>query len=670
MTDTRVLPYGSWPSPLSAADVARGGVRLSFVALHGDDAWWEEGRAAEEGRVVVVRRGPDGTARDAVPASWNVRTRVHEYGGRAWLPVTWHGRDALVAARWEDQRLYLLDPHDTAAEPRPLTPAPARPGALRYVEPVLGTTTDEVWCVREAHGDDGVSRHVVAVPLDGRGAAEPDAVRTLVGGSDFLACVRPSPDGRHLAWVAWDHPRMPWDGSELRVAPVRADGTCGEARTLLGAPEESVAQVEWADDATLYAASDRTGFWNLYALGLDGDAPHPLCPRDEEFGLPLWAPGFSSYALLGDGRLVVGHGSAVARLGVLDPATGALEDLDLGFDSRGPAVVASGSTVIAVLGGATRPDTVLRVDVPAPGATAPPAREVVRTSPDPAPDPAFLPLTRQETFPGPGGREVHALVSPPRNPDATGPDGALPPYVVFVHGGPTAHVQPRVDLTKAYLTSRGVGVVDVNYGGSTGYGRAYRERLREQWGVVDVEDCVAAAQGLVDRGEADGSRLAIRGGSAGGWTTLAALTRTDAFDAGVSAYGVAELLRFAEDTHDFESRYLDGLVGPLPAARDRYVERAPLTHVDGVSCPVLLLQGLEDEVVPPSQSEMFADALDRKGIPYAYLAFEGEQHGFRREETQVAALEAELSFYGQVFGFATPGVPTLVLRHAEALPTA
>ncbi|HVV29991.1 MAG TPA: prolyl oligopeptidase family serine peptidase, partial [Mycobacteriales bacterium] len=380
-----------------------------------------------------------------------------------------------------------------------------------------------------------------------------------------------------------------------------------------------------------------------------------LCPRTEEFAEPLWQLGFRTYTLLPDGRLAVIHGTDERRLGILDPATGTLHDLATPYTVFRPTLDVAGTSVITIGTAPDRAGAVLSVDVETGSIT------VLCEDATGLPDPSYLPQPRSVTLPGPGNREVHAHVYPPRSPDAVGPSGELPPYVVFVHGGPTAQAFATLDLTKAYFTSRGIGVVDVNYGGSTGYGRAYRERLKGEWGVVDVADCAAAVLALADRGEADRHRLGIRGGSAGGWTTLAALTTTDAFGAGTSYYGVAELVHFVADTHDFESRYIDGLVGPLPEARDRYDERAPLQHVDDLSCPVLLLQGLEDKIVPPSQAEMFRDALARQRIPHAYLAFEGEQHGFRRAETVIAALEAELSFYGQVFGFTPPGVPVLPL---------
>jgi len=633
-------PYGAWPSPLSAAQVAAGSVALSWPRLVGDEVWWSQMRPAEGGRVVIMRRRADGVVQDVLPAPWNARTRVHEYGGCAWTVAD----GDLVFADFGDQRLWRLA---DGGEPVALTPEPAEASGDRYAEPqVVGP---DLWCVRERHSGGVVTRALVAVPLDGSGQ-----VRELVSGSDFLACPRLSPDGQHLAWVAWDHPRMPWDGTELRVAPVDGDGRVGEPRTLIGGPTESVLQPQWLDATTLVAVTDRSGWWNLVRVGLDGQTS-PLREAADEAAGPLWVLGLTWYSALDDGRLVVKHGE---RLAVLSP-DGSLRDLDLPQTDWAPMLSTDGRRVVTVAGSATTPPAVVVVDPDAgPGGGV----EVVHVSATVPVDASWLPVPTRETFPSVDGRVVHALVYPPTSPGASAPDGELPPYVVFVHGGPTSQADAELDLEKAFFTSRGIGVVDVDYGGSTGYGRPYRESLRGQWGVVDVEDCVAAARGLVDAGRADGDRLVIRGGSAGGWTVLAALTGTTAFAAGASYYGVAELVRFAQDTHDFESRYLDGLIGPLPESLALYEERAPLSHVDGLSCPVLLLQGDEDMVVPPSQAELFRDALVRKHIPHAYLLFEGEQHGFRKAETVIAALEAELSFYGQALGFTPPGVPRLELE--------
>jgi dipeptidyl aminopeptidase/acylaminoacyl peptidase len=644
-------PYGAWPSPISAADVA-GGVRPAFPQLvpttdgAPPEVWWTEGRAAQSGRQVVVRRDADGHQHDVLPAPWNARTRVHEYGGLSWLVVG----GALVFCNFADQRVWRLAPGST--DPVPLTPEPSHPAALRYAD--LTVVGDELWCVRERHDDGVVRRHLVAVPLDGS-----QAVRELVGGSQFLAHPRVSPDGAHLAWLAWDHPSMPWDGTELRVAPINSDGTIGRPRTLLGGVAEAVLQPEWADSATLYAVTDRSGWWNLVRVRLAGGPLETLHAAEEEFGAPLWQLGQTTYAVLDDGRLAVTHGVGRAALAVLDPRNGTLVDVDVPFGSFQSSLRARDGLVVGVGMSPTAPAAVVVVDLAGGSVDVVDHHATV-------PDTRWLPVPTDEALAGPDGRIVHALVYPPTHPDAVGPVGELPPYVVLVHGGPTAQSVASLSVEKAFFTSRGIGVLDVNYGGSSGYGRAYRNALREQWGVVDVQDCVAAARALVAAGRADGDRLVIRGGSAGGWTVLAALTRTDAFAAGASYYGVAELLQFAADTHDFESRYLDGLIGPLPQTRERYIERAPLSHVDELSCPVLLLQGDQDEVVPPSQSELFRDALVRKGIPHAYLLFAGEQHGFRKAETVVAALEAELSFYGQVLGFEPPGVPRLELTTRSA----
>jgi acetyl esterase/lipase len=647
-----VLPYGAWPSPITAADVAATGHAVGGATFVGSDVWWDEQRPSEGGRTAVRRNGSDGEPVDVLPAPWNARTRLHEYGGGSWTATD---AGVLVFAEYTDQRLYRLDPGSDT--PVPITPEPEQPLARRYAELAVTRHGDAISCVRESHDADGrIGRDIVLLPLDGSAVDDPTRITSVVAGSDFLAYPRVSPDGRRLAWIAWNHPQMPWDGSELRVGDISGDGTVASYRTLLGSTTESVLQPEWVAADVVQVSSDRTGWWNLYRIGVEEAAkPEPLAEVDADIGEPLWQLGMRCHAPLPGDRVLAVRTFGVDRLTILDVATNTYDDVALpGIDLIRLSGVRDGRVLLRC-GGPTAPAGLRELDLGTGSLTD------VRLGVDRLPDVGYLSPAQPMTFTGPDELEVHAVVYPPHNTDAAGPDGELPPYVAFVHGGPTSHVSPTVDVEKAYFTSRGIGVVDVNYGGSTGYGREYRERLRGQWGVVDVADTITVLRGLVDSRLADGDRLAIRGGSAGGWTVLAALTGSDAFCCGVSYYGVAELLEFASTTHDFESRYLDGLIGPLPEARELYESRAPLSHVEDVSCPVLLLQGLDDPVVPPAQAELFRDAMVRNGIPHAYRAYEGESHGFRRRETLVDALEAEVSFYGQVMGFTPPGVPTLEL---------
>jgi dipeptidyl aminopeptidase/acylaminoacyl peptidase len=675
------IPFGAWPSPIAAADVARGRLRISHPTVLGGDVWWQEGRPEEGGRIAVVHRSAGGKVTDLLPAPWNARTRVHEYGGLSYLPVpraslrpaAADGKPAggkqprghaMVFANYDDQRLYVAEPEVAEGKqaPWPLTPDPVAAQldqrGLRYADFTLAPGGREIWCVQERHVGGKVTRAIVAVPLDGSAAGDPAAIRELVTGSDFFAFPTPSPDGTRLAWISWNHPHMPWDGTELRVALVAKDEV-GPGRLVKGGLRESVLAPAWRDNTSLYVVTDWTGWWNIYQLGLTGEPPQALYPAEEEFAGPLWQLGGRPFAVLGDGRLAVIHGRGSMRLGILDPDTSELTDLDLPTGEFLPVVSADGTVIVTLAGGPAQPLSLIRVDA----ATS--RLEVLRAEVDEVPDEAYLPVPRHVELEGKYGRVVHALVYLPTNPDAAAPEGERPPYVVWVHGGPTSHAVGLLDTEKAYFTSRGIGIIDVNYGGSTGYGRLYRERLRREWGVVDVEDAVAAARSLAEAGDADPSRLAIRGGSAGGWTALAAVTtgaaRDPVFKAATSYYGVSDLITFAEHTHDFESRLLDGLIGPLPGFETVYAERAPAGHVSDKTCPVLLLQGLDDPMVPPEQAERIAGELAAHGIPHGYITFEGESHGFRRAESVTGALEAELSFYGQILGFTPPGIPAVKL---------
>ena len=627
-------PYGRWRSPITAEAVADGSAAPVEARWVGDEAWWSEPVVAER-RTTLMRRTADGAV-SALPAPWNVRSAVHEYGGGAWTAVA----STVVFSHAGDGRLYRLDDDG----PVPLTPAGV---GARYGG--LVPAGDAVLAVRETHSGDGpadVVRDLVLVPLDGA-AVDPSALVPVVAGSRFLAQPRISPDGTRLAWIAWDHPNMPWDGTELRVGHLE-HGRVTAWRTVLGGSAESVLQPEWLPDGSLTALTDASGWWNLVRVVADGE-PEPLLPAERETGGPLWVLGTRWYLPLPDGRFLLTSTFGSDDQVLLDPAAGTTAVLRGARSATSWEDLRDGRALL-IDQSAGDPVSLWELDV----ATG--AFTLVRGGT------AGLPL---ELFPAAELVEVdgvRAVVYRPRNPGFTAPPGELPPFVAFVHGGPTAQAGVRLKPAFAYYTSRGIGVVDVDHGGSTGYGRAYRERLRGQWGVVDVADVVTVVTGLADRGISDGARLAIEGGSAGGWTVLAALTRTDVFAAGVSRYGIADAESLLTETHDFEARYLDGLIGPYPEAADVYRERAPISHVDGLSAPVLLLQGLEDRVVPPAQSRLFRDALAARGIPHALIEYPGEGHGFRGRDALISSREAALSFYGQVLGFDPPDVPVLTLH--------
>ncbi|MFJ6985673.1 MULTISPECIES: LpqB family beta-propeller domain-containing protein [unclassified Streptomyces] len=648
----RILPHGSWPSPLDARLAAAHDGLPEFAGFVGDEIWWTAPRPAEGGRRALVRRREDGTEESVLPAPWDVRTRVIEYGGLPWAGTLRDGRPLIVFVHCADQRLYAWQP---GGEPRPLTPHSAVGGGLRWAEPQFVPGRDEVWCVLEEFTGDGshdLRRLPAAVPLDGSAAEDRAAIRELSDDRHrFVTGPRLSPDGRRAAWLAWDHPRMPWDGTEVLVADVRPDGTLGPPETVAGGPDESIPQVDWAADGSLLYASDRTGWWNLYR------DHQPLCPRDEEFAGPLWKLGHRWFAPLPGGPIAVVHGRGTAALGILDPETGEVVDIAGPWTEFTPSLAVHGDRVVGVGASPRSAHEIVELD------TRTGRARVVGAPHDDTVDPAFYPEPQIRTFTAPDGREVHAHVYPPHHPGCAAPSADLPPYVIRAHGGPTSRSPLVLDLEIAYFTSRGIGVAQVNYGGSTGYGRAYRERLREQWGVVDVEDCAAVALALADEGTADRDRLAVSGGSAGGWTAAASLAGTDVYACGTIVYPVLDLASWAEgETHDFESRYLETLVGALAEVPARYAERSPVQHADRIDVPFLLLQGLDDVVCPPAQAERLLERIAGRGLPHAYLAFEGEGHGFRRAETLVRALEAELSLYAQVFGLRPPGIPTLELH--------
>ncbi|WAZ25149.1 prolyl oligopeptidase family serine peptidase [Streptomyces cinnabarinus] len=645
----QTLPYGSWPSPIDAALAAAHDGHPEYLGFVGDEVWWTEPRPTEGGRRALVRRRADGTQEPVLPAPWNVRSRVIEYGGHPWAGALVDGEPLVVFVDFADQRLHR---YEFGGEPSPLTPVSEVGGGLRWAEPLILPDRGEVWCVLEEFTGDGpgdVRRVLAAVPLDGSAAEDRGAVRELSDGAHrFVTGPRLSPDGRRAAWLAWDHPRMPWDGTELVVAEV-GEGLSG-ARTVAGGPEESIAEADWAADGSLLYTSDRTGWWNLYRDGV------PLCPREEEFGGPLWKLGHRWFAPLDDGLIAVVHGRGATALGILDPETGEVVDAAGPWTEFSPTLAVHGERVVAVGASPRSAYEVVELN------TRTGRARVVGAEHDDPVDPAYYPEPQIRTFTGPAGREIHAHVYPPHNPGCVAPGDRPAPYVVWAHGGPTGRAPLVLDLEIAYFTSRGIGVAEVNYGGSTGYGREYRDRLREQWGVVDVEDCAAVVLALAEEGTADRRRLAVRGGSAGGWTAAASLTTTDVYACGTIIYPILDLAAWADgETHDFESRYLESLVGPRAEVPGRYAERSPSEHAERITAPFLLLQGLDDVICPPAQCERFLARMAGRRVPHAYLAFEGEGHGFRRAETMVRVLESELSLYAQVFGLDPPGIPTLEL---------
>ncbi|HEV7614946.1 MAG TPA: prolyl oligopeptidase family serine peptidase [Solirubrobacterales bacterium] len=635
-----VAPYGSWRSPIAAAVVAAGGRRLGAPAIAGDGAvWWGEGRPEEGGRVVLMRRPRGGEPEEVTPAAVNVRTRVHEYGGGAW---TLAGEDTAVFVDFADQRLYR---QRLGEEPVAIVPEPETAAGLRYADMRICPDGGTLVCVREVHGEGEAENQVVALALDGSG--EP---AVLAAGRDFYSFPRVSPDGAWLAWTCWDHPNMPWDGTELWLAPLEDPA---DTHLVAGGAAESVFQPEWDREGRLHFVSDGDGWWNLYrveAAAAEGSMSLPieqLTAEQADLGHPQWLFGGATYAFLDDGSIAfIRTERGEEKLCLQESGGGGLRDLGLPFSSFGfPSLSARGSE-LAFAAASPRSETavvLLDLDGGKP--------EVVRASSEEPVDPAYVSSPRPVSFPTSGGASAHGFYYPPSNPEFEAPAGELPPLIVQSHGGPTSHATPFLDREYLFWTSRGFGVVDVNYRGSSGYGREYRQLLQGTWGVFDSDDCVAAAKHLAAEGEVDGARLAIRGGSAGGYATLCALVFHDEFATGASYYGVADTETLATDTHKFESRYLDGLIGPYPERQDLYRERSPIHFVERLQVPVILFQGLEDEVVPPSQAETMVAALKRNGIPHAYLAFAGEAHGFRRAETEIRCLEAELYFYGRILGF-------------------
>lgn len=649
------LAFGTWPSPLSVQKVASGGVGIGGPAVRGFDdsaeVWWSELRPTEAGRTVLVRNGLD-----RIDAPFNARTRVHEYGGGAW----WLGHHrpgqpgSVYFANWDDQRLYRFSVGSGSdPTPQPITPEPDVPHGMRFADGCETPDGDFVICVMEDHypatleanGGEAVNA-IVAIPTDGSAVEDPSAIRVLAGGPDFVAGPRVSADGGWLCWFSWNHPNMPWDGTELHAAPLFQDARVGNQQTVAGGSRLAIHGADWSQNGDLLFSADENGWWNLHRWSPGSSKTRAVTTLDDaEIGAPHWQFGTKRWAELSDGRLVVAlTQSARDRLATVadDGSVWVLEDFDCaaigGLSALDDEVVvasASGSAMMSIA--QVNPVT---------------AETIVHRAPtDLSIDPSWFSVAESISFPAGAGRISHAFFYPPTGPSLEGEEGELPPLVVMGHGGPTSHAPPALSLKVQYWTSRGFAVADVNYGGSTGFGTDYRRLLNGNWGVVDVEDVIAVSEFLAEDRRVDPARIAIRGGSAGGFTVLAALEQSDVFAAGTSLYGVADLKALAEDTHKFESRYLDTMIGPWPEAREIYEDRSPINHTENLSSPLLVMQGSEDEVVPPNQSEAIVAAVAAKGIPHAYLLFEGEQHGFRQAQNVIRSFEAELWFYGYVFGF-------------------
>ncbi len=631
MAEPQAVSYGCWKSPITSDLIVSETVGLGPVVLDGQEIYWIEMRPAEGGRNVIVHDTSTGQI-DVTPAPFNARTRVHDYGGGTFVVA-----GTVYFSNFADQRLYWKK---TGSEPQPLTPA----GDFRYADGIIDRRHNRMICVREDHTSDGdVVNAIVSI-----GLGDTEEIRVLVAGDDFYSSPRLNPEGDWLCWLSWNHPNLPWDGTQLWVAQVKTDGSLDAPQQVAGGVDESIFQPEWSPDGTLYFVSDRSGWWNLYRWVASG--VEPIYQMAAEFGLPQWVFGMSTYAFESSDRLICTY-TQQGRwyLASLDLTTKQLELIDTPYTEISSLRAGAGVAVFCA-GSSVESTAIVKLDLT--------TREnyVLKRSNELAIDSGYLSVPQTIEFPTENGLFAYAFFYPPQNRDYKAPATELPPLLVKSHGGPTSAASSRLNLGIQYWTSRGFAAVDVNYGGSTGYGREYRQRLDGQWGIVDVDDCTNAARYLVERQQVDGNRMAIAGGSAGGYTTLCALTFKDSFQAGASYYGVSDLEALAQDTHKFESRYLDRLIGPYPEKQALYRERSPIHFASRLNCPVIFFQGLEDKVVPPSQAEMMVESLKAKGLPVAYVPFEGEQHGFRRAENIKRALTSELYFYSRVFGF-EPAVP-------------
>jgi dipeptidyl aminopeptidase/acylaminoacyl peptidase len=632
MCEQKVVPYGSWKSPITSELVASAPiatVTLTEVTIAAGEVYWRELRPEEQGRFTIMKRATDGRIIELTPSPFNARTTVHEYGGGSYA-VADH---TVYFSNFSDQRIYRLN---RGKEPQPVTSKVN----MRYADGVIDRLRGRMICVREDHSqsDQNAANTIASVSLDGEDSGE-----ALVSGNDFYSSPRLSPDGSRLAWISWNHPNMPWDGTELWVAEVNTDGSLGRTQLVAGGLNESIVQPEWSPDGILHFVSDRTGWWNLYRWR--GTRAEPLHDMHAEFGRPHWTFGRYTYAFASPEQIICAYtAQGTWMLAELDATSLEFKPIENPYTDITYVRAAAGHATF-LAGSPSMPESIVQFDL------ATQQFDIVYRPRSGEIDSAYVSAWQAIEFPTSHNLTARAFFYAPKNRDITAPQGERPPLIVVAHGGPTSATSTALNLTIQFWTTRGFAVVDVNYGGSTGYGREYRQRLYGQWGVVDVDDCINAANYLVKAGLVDGDRLAIRGGSAGGYTTLCALTFRDFFVVGASYYGVSDLEALDKVTHKFESRYNVKLIGPYPEKRSLYWERSPIHFMDRVSGPLIIFQGLEDKIVTPNQAEMIVQGLRAKELPYAYLAFEGEQHGFRRKENIKRAFEAELYFYSKILGF-------------------
>lgn len=630
----KIAPYGSWKSPITTRSIVAKTVSPGKIRTEGSTIYWNEMRPEEQGRSVIVQAQPGSQPRDLLPAPYNARTRVHEYGGGEYLV----DGSSLYFSNFKDQRLYRLDPGE---EPRPISPAQD----IRYADGVVDKRFGRIVCVREDHTHPDREAVNTITGLDANGADLATGGTILVSGSNFYSNPRISPDGLRLAWLSWNHPNMPWDETELWTALIAGDGRLENPVRIAGGNQESIFQPEWSPDGQLYFISDRTGWWNLYRWQEDINEIQAIHPLEAEFGLPAWVFGMSTYSFESAGLLVCTYQqNGREYLAVVNTRTLEFHPLDLPYTEFSSLATLPGHAVFTA-GSPTSPGALVLLRLEDSQAT------VIKKSTELVIEPGYLSIPQSIEFPTENGLTAYGIYYPPHNQDFSAPPDEKPPLLVMSHGGPTGATSTSFSPRIQYWTSRGIAVLDVNYRGSTGYGRVYRDLLKGQWGIADVDDCVNGALYLCRQGLADENRLAIRGGSAGGYTTLCAITFRKVFKAGASHFGVSDAEALALDTHKFESRYEDSLIGPYPETAEIYRQRSPIHFAHQIDCALILFQGSEDRVVPPEQSRKMFEAVRTRELPVAYIEFDGEQHGFRKAENIQRSLEAELYFYSKIFKF-------------------